>query len=85
MFRQNGLLRSVLDSIAYTHISEKWLEFVSNSHNIRLGLALDEVNPFGNLSSIHSTWLVVLLNYNLLLWLVTKCYFLMLALIIPNK
>jgi len=81
----NGLVRSVIDSITYKHISEKWLEFVNNSHNIRLGLALDKVNPFGSLSSIHSTWLVVLLNYNLFLWLVTKCYFLMLALIIPSK
>ncbi len=79
------LIISVPNSITKKHINEKWLEFASDSHNIRLGLALDEVNPFGNLSFIHSTWLVVLLNYNFPLWLVTKFYFLMLALIIPNK
>jgi len=48
-------------------------------------LALDGVNPFGDLSSCHYTWLVVLLNYNLPPWLVMKRYVLMLALIIHDK
>ncbi len=43
------------------------------------------MNLFGDLSSCHSTWLVVILNYNLPPWLVTKHYFMMLALIIPCK
>jgi hypothetical protein len=43
------------------------------------------VNPFGDLSSCHFTWPVVLLNYNLPPWLVTKRYFMMLAIIIPSK
>jgi hypothetical protein len=43
------------------------------------------VNPFGDLRSCHSIWLVVILNYNLPPWLVTKRYFMMLALIIPCK
>lgn len=43
------------------------------------------MNPFGDLSFCHSTWLVILLNYNLPPWLVTKCYFLMLALFILGK
>ncbi len=46
---------------------------------------LDGVNPFGDLSSCHSTWLVILLNCNLPPWLVTKRYFMMLTLIIPRK
>jgi hypothetical protein len=37
------------------------------------------------LSSCHSTWLVILLNYNLLPLLVTKWCFMMLALIILGK
>ncbi len=43
------------------------------------------MNPFGDLSSCHFTWPVVLLNYNLPPWLVTKRYFMMLAIIIPSK
>jgi hypothetical protein len=66
-------------------IKKKWPEFANDIQNIKLGLALDGVNPFGDLSSCHSTWPMVLLNYNLPPWLVTKRYFLMLALIIPSK
>jgi hypothetical protein len=40
---------------------------------------------FGDLNSCHSTWPVILLNYNLPPWLVTKCYCLMLALLILGK
>ncbi len=43
------------------------------------------MNPFGDLGFCHSTWPVILLNYNLPPWLVIKCYFLMLALFIPVK
>ncbi len=68
----------------WKHIDEKWLEFVSDVCNIRLRLALDEVNPFGDLSSCHSTWPVVLLNYSLLPWLVIRKFF-DVALIIPGK
>jgi hypothetical protein len=71
--------------MAWKHIDKKWLEFASEVHNIRLKLALDGVNPFGDLNSCHSTWIVALLIYNLPPWLVTKRYFLMLALIIPDK
>jgi hypothetical protein len=59
--------------------------FCRDSCNVRLGLALDGVNLFGDLNSYHSTWLVILLNYCLPPWLVTKRYFLMLALIIRSK
>ena len=50
-----------------------------------LGLALDGVNPFRNQSLSHSTWPVVMLNYNLPPWLVTKNFFMMLTLLIPGK
>jgi hypothetical protein len=71
--------------MAWKDINEKWPEFANDVRNIRLGLALDGVNPFGNLSSCHSTWPVTLLNYNLPPWFMIKCYFIILALIIPSK
>jgi hypothetical protein len=71
--------------MAWKHINEKWTKFANDIRNVQLGLALDGVNPFGDLSSCHSTWLMTLLNYNLPLWLVTKHYFIILALIIPSK
>ncbi len=81
----DGLIQSVANSMAWKHINEKWPKFANDAHNIRLGLALDGLNPFGDLSSRHSTWPATLLNYNLPPWLVTKCYFIILALIIPSK
>jgi hypothetical protein len=50
-----------------------------------LGLALDGVNPYVDLSANHFTWPVLLLNYNLAPWLITKCLFVMLTLLIPGK
>jgi len=61
------------------------LDFVANLRNIRLGLALDGVNPYVDLSTNHSTWQVLLFIYNLPPWLTTKCFFVILALIIPRK
>jgi hypothetical protein len=81
----NGLVCCVLDSMNWKHINDIWPNFVADSCNVRLGLALDGVNMFGDLNSCHSTWLVILLNYCVLPWLVTKRFFLILALIIHNK
>ncbi len=61
----DALLQSVLDSKTWKYITKKWLEFVVEPCNIRLGLALDGVNLFGDFNSCHSTWPMVLLNYNL--------------------
>ncbi len=58
----NGLIQSVPNSKSWKHIDEKWPHFANEPHNIRLGLVLDGVNPFGDLSSCHSTWLMILLN-----------------------
>jgi hypothetical protein len=71
--------------MSWKHINDKWLDFAIDSCNVRLRLTLDGVNPFGDLSSCHFTWPMILLNYNLPPWLVTKRYFLMLALIILGK
>ncbi|KAL3682319.1 hypothetical protein R1sor_000341 [Riccia sorocarpa] len=51
---------------------------------LRFGLAFDGVSPYGVKSSSHSTWPVVLTNYNVPPWLASKKGFLLLALIIPG-
>jgi hypothetical protein len=50
-----------------------------------LGLALDGVNPYVDLSTNYSTWLVLLFNYILPPWLTTKRFFVMLILLILGK
>ncbi|GKD98422.1 hypothetical protein Tco_1382319 [Tanacetum coccineum] len=56
----------------------------SDPRNVRLGLAVDGFNPFGNLSQSYSMWLVILTTYNLPPWLCMKDSSLMLTLLIPG-
>jgi hypothetical protein len=56
----DGLIRSVAYSTTWKHISITWPNFVDNPYNVRLRLALDEVNLFGDLNIRHSTWFMVL-------------------------
>jgi hypothetical protein len=51
----NGMVCSVCDSKAWKHVDTTWLNFATDLHNIRLGLALDRVNPYVDLSTNHST------------------------------
>ncbi|KAL6312664.1 hypothetical protein AAG906_018929 [Vitis piasezkii] len=60
----------------------KW--HVDEPRNVRLGLASDGFNPFGNMSISYSMWPVVLIPYNLPPWMCMKQTFFMLSLLIPG-
>jgi hypothetical protein len=45
----DGLVCSMPNSKSWKHIYDEWLYLAFNAHNIRLGLALDGVDPFGDL------------------------------------
>jgi hypothetical protein len=51
---------------------------------VRLGLASDGFNPFSNMSTSYSMWLVVLAPYNLPQWRCMKAPNLILYLLIPR-
>jgi hypothetical protein len=51
----DGLVQNVADSKTWAHIDVKWPKFVVKFHNVRLGLAMDGVNPFNEKSSSWST------------------------------
>jgi hypothetical protein len=67
-------------------IDGQWPTFTEEPWNVQLRLAIDGVNPFGEKRSTRSTSPTFLKNYNILLWLTTKKYLIMLSLIIlvPN-
>jgi hypothetical protein len=71
---------------AWAHINNSPMfdNFRDDPRNLRLGLATDGINPFSEKRSIHSTWPVLLLNYNMPPWMTTKKYFVMLSLLIPG-
>ncbi|KAF7116710.1 hypothetical protein RHSIM_RhsimUnG0018000 [Rhododendron simsii] len=71
--------------------SDEWKEFdvkhpdfACEARNVRLGIATDGFNPFGNMSNSYSMWPVILIPYNLPPWLVMKDSFVMLTLLIPG-
>jgi len=81
----DGKMRSVIDSPAWKEVKNIDRAFFEEGRNVKLGLALDGMNPFADKSTRHSTWPVFLLNYNLPGWMVTKRFFVMLSLLIPGK
>ncbi|GFZ06764.1 DEAD-box protein abstrakt [Actinidia rufa] len=60
-------------------------EFALKPRNVRLGLAVDGFNPFGNMSNSYSMWPVILVPYNLPPWLAMKDSFFMLTLLVPGE
>ena len=81
----DGLLKHPSDSMAWKSFDVKHPSFASDYRNVRFGLASDGFNPFGNMSSSYSVWPVVLVPYNLPLWLCMKQPYIMMALLIPGK
>lgn len=77
-------MRHPVDSPQWQSIDSKWPFFSSDPRNLRLGLATDGFNPYSNLSSTHSCWPVMLVNYNLPPWLCMKRENMMLTLVIPG-
>ncbi len=80
----DGKVRHVPDSKAWQHIDNTWPNFATEPRNVKLGLAIDGANPFGDKNNAWSTWPVLLLIYNLPPWLVTKKFFMLLSIIIPG-
>jgi hypothetical protein len=55
---------------------------MADSRNVRLGLTADVFNPFGNMSTSHSTWPVMLVPYNFPPWMCMKQTSFILSLVI---
>jgi hypothetical protein len=80
------VMKSVVDSPAWQHVdSHVDPSFKLDPQNMRFGLALDGVNPFRHNNTQHSTWLIMMLLYNLPPFLVTKKFFIQLCILISSK
>jgi hypothetical protein len=80
----DGVLRHPADGEAWKAFDNLYPDFSADSRNVRLGLMLDGFNTFGNMSTSHSTWLVMLVPYNILPWMSMKQTPFILSLIIPG-
>ncbi|GJV75428.1 hypothetical protein Tco_1507012 [Tanacetum coccineum] len=72
------------DGRAWKNFDTKYLNFEKEPRNVQLGLVADGFNPFGNLSQPYSMWPVILITYNLPLWLCMKDIYFMLMFLIPG-
>ncbi|KAL6536147.1 hypothetical protein OROHE_012991 [Orobanche hederae] len=78
-------MRHPADSTAWKDFGSEFPQFSNDPRNVRLALAADGFNPFGNLSTTYSMWPVILAPLNLPPWDCRKRSFLMLSLFIPGK
>nr|ABA94306.1 transposon protein, putative, CACTA, En/Spm sub-class [Oryza sativa Japonica Group] len=82
--RNDDLLRHPADSIQWRNIDRKHKDFAADPRNMRICLCTDGMNPFGDMSSSHSTWPVLIANFNLPPWLCFKRKYIMLCLLIQG-
>ena len=80
----DGKMRSVVDSEQWKTIDRLYPDFAEVLTNLRLGLVGDGIIPFKNNAIKHSTWVLLITIYNLPPWLLTKKFFISLAVLIPG-
>jgi hypothetical protein len=81
---QDDSLRMLAYGSALNYIKQKWPIFKEEPRNVRISLAADGVNPFGELRSMYSVWSVFVINNNLPPWMSIKREHTMLAMIVPG-
>ena len=79
----DGLMRHLANS-EWNEFDLQHLDFALKPHNVRLGLATDGFNSFGNMNNNYNMWPIILIPYNLPPWLVKKEPYFMLSLLIPG-
>ena len=80
-----GVLRIPADGSTFREIEEKYnLDFKNEPRNVRLSLATDGVNPFGELRSTYSVWPIFVINNNIPPCMSIKREHIMLTMIIPS-
>ena len=69
---KDGKLRHPADGEAWKTMDSNYPLFSSENRNISLGVAADGFNPYRSMNLSHSTWPIILVNYNLPPWLCMK-------------
>ena len=80
----DGVLRHPAHTPALKAFDAKYPDFSSGIRNVRLSLASDGFSPFRTMFKPHSTWLVILMPYNLPPWMCMKQSFYILSILIDG-
>nr|XP_017233110.1 PREDICTED: uncharacterized protein LOC108207162 [Daucus carota subsp. sativus] len=85
--KKDGKLRHPADAKAWKIMDSKYPDFASELRNVRLGVSADGFCPYRSMTLSHSTWPIILVNYNLPLLLCMKQENLILSTLIsgPNS
>jgi Zn ribbon nucleic-acid-binding protein len=82
-YKKDGKFRHPADAAQWGNNNTHFPWF-DNTRSIRFAMSTNGVNPFGNQSSTHSTWPVVLSLYNLPPWLCKKQKYIMLKILVSG-
>ncbi|KAA0063868.1 hypothetical protein IC582_019299 [Cucumis melo] len=80
----DGVLRHPANTPSWRLVDHLWLDFGSESRNLRLGLSTNGINPYGDLSTKYSCWPVIATIYNFPSWLCMRRKYLMLTMLISG-
>jgi len=80
----DGVLHHPSDAQQWKGFDAKYPEFGEDPRNVRFALSTDGMNPFGDRTSTHSMWPILLSIYNLPPWLFMKIKYLLLIIIISG-
>jgi hypothetical protein len=58
-------IRHLADGTQWKFFDLQYPEFSAESRNIRFALSTNRMNPFGENRTVHNTWLVILMMYNI--------------------
>nr|XP_051219843.1 uncharacterized protein LOC127337018 [Lolium perenne] len=72
------------DGDAWKDFDDTYKDFAADARNIRLGIATDGFNPFGNMSNSYSMWPVFVVPYNLPPWACMDQSNFMMTLLVPG-
>ena len=78
------MVRHPADCSQWKKIDGLYPNFGEKTQNLRLGVAIDGMNPYGTLSTQHSSWPVLLVIYNLPPWLCMKRKYMILSMMISD-
>ena len=81
---EDGVIQIPIYGFAFKKIEEIWSHFKVIPCNLRLSLAANSVNPFGELISTYSVWSVFVINNNIPPWMSIKREHIMLEMIVPG-
>ena len=69
---QDDIMQMPADGYAFKEIEETWSHFKEEPRNLKLSLAADGVNPYGDMRFVYSVWPIFVINNNIPPWMSIK-------------